>query len=189
MAILRVSAATVITSISRMARGGWHLKDVEDVLEKVDARVAGWLASHGLMLLRISLGIVFLWFGALKFLPGVSPAQELATRTIGVLTFGHMPPSVALRVLATWECLIGVGLILGLFMRATLLVMLVQMMGTVTPLIFFPNETFTTFPYGLTLEGQYIIKNLVLISAGLVLGATVRGGTMVAELAEARHHS
>jgi uncharacterized membrane protein YphA (DoxX/SURF4 family) len=169
MATLRVAVASVFT------------KGVEDVLDRVDARVAGWLANHGLTLLRISLGIVFLWFGALKFLPGVSPAQELATRTISILTFGHMPPSVALVVLATWECLIGIGLIFGLFMRATLLVMLAQMMGTVTPLIFFPSETFTAFPYGLTLEGQYIIKNLVLISAGLVLGATVRGGTIVAE--------
>ncbi len=157
-----------------------------DVLERVDARVAGWLARHGILLLRISLGIVFFWFGVLKYFPGASPAQELATRTISVLTRGLMPPSVSILVLATWECLIGIGLIFGLFMRATLLLMLVQMMGTVTPLIFFPGETFTAFPYALTLEGQYIIKNLVLISAGLVLGATVRGGAMVAEASRSR---
>ena len=111
----------------------WITNGAEDVLGRADARTAGWLASHGLSLLRISMGIVFLWFGALKFLPGVSPAQELATRTISVLTFGHMPPSVSLVVLAAWEFLIGIGLIFGLFMRATLLVMLVQIMGTVTP--------------------------------------------------------
>lgn len=97
MATVRVATAAVFT------------KGVEDVLDRVDARVAGWLARHGLTLLRISLGIVFLWFGALKFLPGVSPAQELATRTISVLTLGHIPPSVSLGVLATWECLIGIG--------------------------------------------------------------------------------
>jgi len=168
-------------STIRTASAVAFTKGLEDVFDRVDSRVAGWLANHGLSLLRISLGIVFLWFGALKYLPGGSPAQELATRTISVLTFGHIPPSVSLVVLATWECLIGIGLIFGLFMRTTLVVMLVQMMGTVSPLILFPSETFTVFPYGLTLEGQYIIKNLVLISAGLVLGATVRGGTIVAE--------
>ncbi|NNG28023.1 MAG: hypothetical protein HKM87_10885, partial [Ignavibacteriaceae bacterium] len=47
------------------------------------------------------------------------------------------------------------------------------------PLIILPEKIWTVFPYGLTLEGQYIIKNLVLISAGLVLGATVRGGKLV----------
>src|SRR5512132_4204154 len=105
------------------------MKSLKDVLERVDARVAGWLASHGILMLRISLGIVFFWFGALKYFPGVSPAQELATRTISELTFGLMPPSVSIVVLATWECLIGIGLIFGLCMRATLLLMLVQMMG------------------------------------------------------------
>ena len=158
---------------------------MRNLYERVDARVANYLARHGIDFLRLSLGIVFLWFGVLKFFPGMSPAQELAARTIHVLTFGLMPSSVALPILAAWECLIGLGLILGLYMRATLLLLVLQMMGTVTPIFFFPGETFTVFPYAPTLEGQYIIKNLVLISAGLVLGATVRGGTLVAEV-EAR---
>jgi len=54
-----------------------------------------------------------------------------------------------------------------------------QMAGTMTPLVLFPAETFVRFPYAPTLEGQYIIKNLVLISAGLVVGSTVRGGRIV----------
>jgi uncharacterized membrane protein YphA (DoxX/SURF4 family) len=92
-----------------------------------------------------------------------------------------MPSSVALPILAVWECVIGLGLILGLYMRATLLLLFLQMMGTATPIFFFPREIFTAVPYAPTLEGQYIIKNLVLISGALVLGATVRGGTLVAE--------
>jgi uncharacterized membrane protein YkgB len=150
--------------------------------ERVDARVASYMARYGLDLLRLSLGIVFFWFGVLKFFPGMSPAQELAARTIHLLTFGLMPSSVALPILAAWECLIGIGLIFGLYMRATLLLLFLQMMGTVSPIFFFPHEIFTAVPYAPTLEGQYIIKNLVLISAGLVLGATVRGGTLVAEV-------
>jgi uncharacterized membrane protein YphA (DoxX/SURF4 family) len=133
------------------------------------------MARYGILLLRVSMGIVFLWFGVLKFFPGLSPATDLATRTIEQLTFGLIPPEVSIIILAAWECLIGLGLILGVFMRATLLLLFVQMMGTITPLFLFPEETFTAFPYAPTLEGQYIIKNMVLISAGIVIGSTVRG--------------
>jgi len=84
-------------------------------------------------------------------------------------------------VLAAWECAIGLGLIAGVFMRATLLLLFLQMMGTITPLFFFPHETFILVPVAPTLEGQYIIKNMVLICAGLVIGATVRGGAVVAD--------
>jgi uncharacterized membrane protein YphA (DoxX/SURF4 family) len=126
----------------------------------------------------VALGVVFLWFGALKFVPGLSPAQDLAARTIEVLTFGVVEPELALPVLAAWECLIGIGLLLGRFLRATLLLLAVQMVGTMTPLFLFPTETFTQFPIAPTLEGQYIIKNLVLIGAAMVVGATVRGGEL-----------
>jgi uncharacterized membrane protein YphA (DoxX/SURF4 family) len=149
--------------------------------DAVDARITGWMARHGLPLLRISLGIVFLWFGALKFFPGLSPASDLAARTITTLSFGIVPSSVSVPVLAGWECLIGLGLLSGIFMRATLLLLAVQMAGTLTPLLFFPGEVFTRIPYAPTLEGQYIIKNAVLISAAIVLGATVRGGGLVTE--------
>ncbi len=153
---------------------------------RTDVNLTRWMAHYGVVLLRVSLGIVFFWFGALKFFPGLSPAQDLATRTISLLTFGLMPPQVSLPILATWECLIGLGLITGVWMRATLLLLFLQMLGTLTPLFFFPNETFTRLPYAPTLEGQYIIKNLVLVSAALVIGATVRGGALVADPDQAR---
>jgi uncharacterized membrane protein YphA (DoxX/SURF4 family) len=139
------------------------------------------MAEYGVLLLRISLGIVFLWFGVLKFFPGLSPAESLASRTIEVLTAGKITPNISLPVLAIWESLIGMGLITGKFLRATLLLLYLQMLGTLMPVLFFPNETFTAIPYAPTLEGQYIIKNLVLISAGIVIGATVRGGKVISE--------
>lgn len=139
------------------------------------------MASYGIPLLRISLGINFLWFGVLKFLPGLSPAQDLATNTIERLTLGLVEPELSIYLLATWETLIGLGLITRRFLRGVLLLLFVQMLGTLTPLVLFPHETFLRFPYAPTLEGQYIIKNLVLISAALVVGATVRGGRMVSE--------
>lgn len=150
-------------------------------LRPLDRRVTAWMANHGLTLLRIALGIVFLWFGALKFVPGLSPAEELAGRTIEALSGGAITPAVSLPVLALWESAIGVGLLVGRWMRAVLLLLFLQMIGTATPLVLFPNETWTQFPIAPTLEGQYIIKNIVLVSAAIVLGATVRGGRLVPE--------
>ncbi|HXG52538.1 MAG TPA: hypothetical protein VNN77_14165 [candidate division Zixibacteria bacterium] len=134
--------------------------------------------------MRVSLGIVFFWFGVLKFFPGLSPAQDLATRTISVLTFGLIPGYVSILILAAWECLIGLGLIFGVLMRATLFLLWLQLLGTLAPIFFFPHEVFAHIPYAPTLEGQYIIKNVVLISAGLIIGATVRGGRLVADPAQ-----
>ena len=150
-------------------------------LEALDVKITAAMARWGLPLLRISLGIVFLWFGALKLFPDLSPAQGLATKTISVLTFGVVPPAVSLPVLAIWECVIGLGLLAGVRLREVLLLLFVQMAGTLTPVFLFPGEVFTRIPYAPTLEGQYIIKNLVLVAAGIVVGATVRGGRVVAD--------
>lgn len=150
-------------------------------LERIDVRATRWMARNGLTFLRISLGIVFLWFGALKFFPGMSPANDLAARTIEQLSGGLVGRDIAVPVLATWEGLIGLGLLFGVFLRAVLLLLGLQMVGTLTPLVLFPAEVFTRVPYAPTLEGQYIIKNAVLISAAIVLGATVRGGGLVAQ--------
>jgi uncharacterized membrane protein YphA (DoxX/SURF4 family) len=154
---------------------------LQALFERVDTQLTDWMAIHGITLLRVSVGIIFFWFGALKLFPNLSPAEGLATETIRLLTFGIITPDISLPVLAVWEVLIGIGLLSGRFMRITLLLLFAQMMGTVTPLVLFPDQTFTAFPIGLTLEGQYIIKNLVLISAGIVIGATVRGGDIVAD--------
>ena len=150
-------------------------------IDRLDVRITRTLARIGVPVLRIALGIVFVWFGVLKFFPNLSPAETLAARTIQQLTFGIVPPSVSLPVLAVWESIIGIGLIVNRGMRVILLLLAVHMVGTFTPLLFFPEETFQVFPIVPTLEGQYIIKNLVLIAAAMVVGATVRGGRLVAE--------
>ena len=114
---------------------------------------------------------MFFWFGVLKFFPGLSPAENLVRNTIYFID-----PDIFIPILVVWETAIGIGLITGKYMRTTLLLLFLQMPGTALPLIVLPDTVWTNFPYGLTLEGQYIIKNLVLIGAGIVLGATVRGG-------------
>ena len=145
-------------------------------IDRLDARITSTLARLAIPTLRIALGVVFLWFGVLKFFPNLSPAETLVGRTIERLTLGLVQPSVSLPVLAAWESVIGIGLILGRGLRGILLLLALQMAGTFTPLLLFPQETFSSFPLVPTLEGQYIIKNLVLIAAAMAVGATVRGG-------------
>jgi len=149
--------------------------------ERFDSFLTGLMAHIGIQALRVSVGIVFFWFGFLKFFPGVSSAETLAVNTTRMLTFGMIPDSISLWLLAALEVTIGLGLIFGVYLRAVLLLLWLQMVGAISPLILFPHETFTNFPWVPTLEGQYIIKNLVLICAGIVVGATVRGGKLVAE--------
>lgn len=155
--------------------------DAIRAFDRIDRWITELMARSGVPLLRIALGIVFLWFGALKLIPGLSPAESLAARTVEVLTFGIVAPSVAVPALAIWECAIGLGLLTGIALRLTLFLLFVQMLGTLTPLVIFPAETFLNFPYAPTLEGQYIIKNAVLIAGAIVVGSTVRGGGLVPE--------
>jgi uncharacterized membrane protein YphA (DoxX/SURF4 family) len=154
--------------------------DAQDRLEAridpIDRVLTRWLARYSIPILRVSLGVVFFWFGALKLFPGLSPAEDLVRNTIFVID-----PGLFLPVLAVWEMAIGLGLICGKFMRLTLLLLFMQMPGTVLPLFILPDVTWQHVPYSPTMEGQYIIKNLVLIGAGLVLGATVRGGRIQPE--------
>ena len=140
-----------------------------DWFDTTDRRIAGVMEKYGTLLLRLSIGVIFIWFGALKLFDGLSPAEELVKRTVYWFS-----PEVFFPILGVWEVLIGVGLLFRPLLRAALLLLFLQMPGTFLPLILLPDVCFTALPYGLTLEGQYIIKNLVLISAALVVGGTVR---------------
>ncbi|MGD8782722.1 MAG: DoxX family protein [Ignavibacteria bacterium] len=136
---------------------------------EIDIKISGFMSKYGLDVLRIGLGIVFFWFGMLKFFPGASPAEQLVKNTVY-----FVDPGMFIPVLALWETLIGLGLIFNKFMRTTLLLLFLQMPGTALPLIILPGVVWNSFPFVLTLEGQYIIKNLVLIGGGLVIGGNVR---------------
>lgn len=148
-------------------------------LTSADKRVTRLLARHSLLLLRISIGIVFVWFGALKLIPGMSPAEPLIRAAYGFLPAELLGPFVLM--IATLEIVIGLGFISGKFMRLTVLLLLAQMAGAMSPLILVPDRMWATFPLVFTLEGQYVVKDIILISAGLVIGATVRGGGLTAD--------
>lgn len=127
-----------------------------------------------LTILRISIGIIYIWFGVLKFFPGVSPAEELAKETIHLLTFRLIKPDLSLLLLAIWETSIGVLLVVGLYSRLVIRIVLVHTICTFTPLFLLPALSFTAAPFSLTLVGQYIIKNIVIISALFVIDTSER---------------
>ncbi len=120
-------------------------------------------------ILAISIGIIYLWFGMLKFFPGISPAETLAVDTIHNLTLGLISPKVSIILLAIWEITIGLLFIFAPLYRTVIMLTLVHMVFTFTPLLFFPDLSFNGYPFSLTLVGQYIMKNLVIISALIVI--------------------
>ncbi len=137
-------------------------------LGPLDRQIASWMQRNGLFVLRVGLGIVFVWFGLLKPL-GMSPAAELVRSVVYVV-----PPDFFVPFLGWWEVAIGIGLLYRPLNRTAIFLLFLQMPGTLLPLVLLPEVCFTQVPWGLTLEGQYIIKNAVLIGAALAVGGTVR---------------
>ncbi|ACQ82002.1 DoxX family protein [Beutenbergia cavernae DSM 12333] len=136
------------------------------------------LARYSVDALRVSLGLVFLAFGVLKFFPGASPAEELAVATIDRLTLGIVSGEAALLLTAVTEVVIGVTLVTGKFLKVGLVVLAGALVGIMSPLVLFTAEL---FPGGLpTLEAQYVFKDIVLAAAGLVVAAKVLGARFVA---------
>jgi hypothetical protein len=116
-------------------------------------------------LLSIAIGIIYLWFGALKFVPGLSPAEDLAKRTIQLLTFDIIPSSISILILACIEVVIGLCLIFNFYHKQIVKIAIIHLIFTFFPLFFFPEESFTLTILTPTLLGQYIDKNLIIIVA------------------------
>jgi uncharacterized membrane protein YkgB len=152
------------------------MPDLPAALDPLDRRITDFCARHAITALRVSVGICFLWFGALKLVPGLSPAEGLATDTILRLSGGLVPAAAIPPLLGVWEVAIGLGLLTAWRLRLTLFLLAVQLPGTMTPLVLFPERCFAWAPLVPTIEGQYILKNLVLAAAALAVAATVRGG-------------
>jgi uncharacterized membrane protein YkgB len=123
--------------------------------------------------LRVSLAIIFIWFGLLKPL-GLSPAGPLVEATVGWMPL--FTPGQWVSVIGWWEVVIGVTFLFRPTLRVAIALMFLQMGGTFLPLVLLPTVTFQAghYPFVPTMEGQYIIKNLLIISAALVVGGTVR---------------
>ncbi|HQP10425.1 MAG TPA: DoxX family membrane protein [Candidatus Omnitrophota bacterium] len=137
-------------------------------IDKIDYTISAWMAKNAEWCIRISLAIIFIWFGALKP-AGYSPAAGLVEKTVT-----WFPPEIFIPVLGWWEVLIGVFFLFKRTTRWAMLLLFLQMPGTFLPLILLPDVCYSGYPFGLTLESQYIIKNLIIISAAFYLGGTLR---------------
>ena len=128
-----------------------------------------WMQSFRSNIMAISIGLVYTWFGILKFFPGLSPAETLAKNTLELLTFGLIPAKVNLILLAIIEVSIGLLFLSGKVTRFLLVLAIIHMICTFSPLFFFPSDSFTNPPFFPTLLGQYIGKNIIIIAALLTL--------------------
>jgi uncharacterized membrane protein YkgB len=146
---------------------GWGLG--YKVFEVLDERIVRFMERYGITFLRCALAVTFIWFGALKIL-GVSPVGDLVAQTVPWL-----PPQFFVPLLGIWEVVIGVGLLVRFALRVTLFLFFAQMAGTFLVLILLPQVSFQHGnPLLLTNTGEFVVKNFVLLSAGLVIGSTVR---------------
>jgi putative oxidoreductase len=145
---------------AEMAERSWRR------LERLDRRILAFLERAALPLLRLSLGLVFVWFGTLK-IAGETPVADLVADTVY-----WVDPSWFVPLLGVFEVVVGIGLLLGRLLRIVLALFALQMMGTFLVLVIQPEVAFQDGnPFLLTTEGEFVIKNLVLLSAGLVIGS------------------
>lgn len=147
--------------------------DLIERLDTMDHWIANFMNTWGIAALRVSLAIIFVWFGILKPL-GTSAAHELVLATVSWMPFLAAEQWVSL--IGWWEVVIGLLFLHRSTIRVAIALLALQMAGTFLPLVLLPEVTFQAgkIPYAPTIEGQYIIKNLLIISAALVVGGTVR---------------
>lgn len=138
-------------------------------------RLRALLAAYGLPSLRIGLGLVFLGFGVIKFVPGLSPAEAIVSATLDRLTLGLVSGHAAVLLTAVTETVIGLTLVTGLFLRFGIVVLGGALLGIMSPLALFTAEL---FPHGPTLMGQYVLKDIVLAASALVVAAYALGARL-----------
>lgn len=141
--------------------------------KEIDLKISSFMNKWGVLAIRISLGIIFIWFGILKTL-GLSAAEPLVKSTVGWMPFFNTGQWVI--IIGWWELIIGLFFLFHKTIRIAIALLALQMVGTFLPLIILTEVTFQPgrIPYAPTIEGQYIIKNLLIISAALVIGGTVK---------------
>jgi uncharacterized membrane protein YphA (DoxX/SURF4 family) len=150
----------------------------ERLTGRVDTAVAAtarFLTRWSVPALRVALGLVFLGFGVLKFFPGASPAESIAARTVETLTFGLVGGTAAVIFTAVLETFIGLTLLTGRLLRAGLVALAVAMAGILSPIVLFAGEL---FGHGMTLLGQYVLKDLVLVAGAAVVAAVALGARL-----------
>lgn len=149
------------------------------VVNEVEESAVRWMSRWSTRLAEISLGVIYIWFGALKFVPDLSPAEGLVRATVGEISGAvgiPLPTTPVFILLAIWEVMIGIGFIVHRYRRAAVWMLIAHIPATTLPFLLLPDLVWTHVPLGLSLEGQYIVKNLALLSGALAVGAATRSG-------------
>jgi len=131
-------------------------------------------SGKAITFLRWSIGIIFIWFGMVKFFVGLSPAEDLASSTICTLTGQFFPQGSCMPILAIFESLIGISLLSGKFLKWALGLLFLHMLGTFSTFFIFPEQMFSHFPFVLTMKGQYVMKNIIILAAVTSIWASTR---------------
>lgn len=141
-----------------------------NTLVKIDDNIIRTLRVTSVPAARIALFVVFFWFGILKII-GTSPANpmvsDLLAHTLPFMTFDTF-----IFYFAIYEMVIGIVFLIPRLERLAIALLLPHMIMTCLPLILLPAMTWQAFLTP-TLEGQYIIKNLVIIAAAIAVAAHV----------------
>lgn len=172
---LRVTEALLPASRSGPARRIADAMQASSRFGRFDAAIHRWLLDNSIVVLRVAVGIVYLGFGILKFIPDMSPAEPLTIKTMDTLTFGLVPGGVAMVIVGTLESIIGVMFITARGLRIAIYLLAAQFIGVFAPLLLFTSRLFSGPHHGPTLEGQYVIKDLILVAAGFVVASTLPG--------------
>ncbi|HVL33868.1 MAG TPA: DoxX family protein [Actinomycetota bacterium] len=147
--------------------------------QRFDRVAVGLARRHGITALRMALGIVFIWFGALK-VAGTSPVAALVADVVPLVE-----GDIAVLIVGIVEIAVGLGLITGIAIRLTLGLFFLQMLGTFLVLVTEPGRSFEEGnPLRLTVLGEFVVKNLVLLTAGLTVAASIPRPTGDERLAE-----
>lgn len=137
-------------------------------LDAFDRRIGQWMQTYGHITHRLALAFLFLWFGLLKTY-GHKTATSLLAHTV---YWGS--PGVMVPVLGWWEVAIGLCLLFRRLIRIGLLLLVIRLLGTLLAFFLLPEVCFNGSVLVPTPEGQYLVKDLVLFTAAMIIGGTVR---------------
>ena len=138
------------------------------IINRFDTLVAAFMERWGHRIERLGLSAIFLWFGLLKLL-GETSASSIIAKTV---YFGD--PEITVPALGLWEALIGMCFLVRPLVRVAILLLFLRFPGTLLALLLSHEQCFDGSLLVPTIQGQYLLKELTLIGAALVIGGTVR---------------
>ncbi|MCX6780058.1 MAG: hypothetical protein NT034_02670 [Candidatus Magasanikbacteria bacterium] len=137
-------------------------------LHSIDIKFINFAKKISVPFARLSIFVVFFWFGVLKVL-GYSPASGLVKDLLSH-TLGFVNPDNFVVWFGVFEMMIGVLFLIKGLERLVIPLLLLHMVTTIMPLFLLPSAMWSHF-FVPTLEGQYIIKNMVIIAASIGIAA------------------